>query len=173
MTAHFRKSGVIVDRRQIRAPHRTVAVEQFAGTEHGLVVIFVGRSLKIADGGVDFVFLPEFQCGIQPGRRVVRIQFFGESKFLCRRLRVAQFARRLAEIAAEQTALRLQCRRRLKGRACFDEVPFLHQTKPASQPCLTERGVKFARLVEVNQGNTGLSLIKQDETLKGVGRGQP
>ena len=77
VVAHFRQTSVVVDGSEIGAAHRAVAIKQFPRAKGGAIIVFVGRRFQVADGFVEAIFLPQMQCGIQPRRRIIGIQFFG------------------------------------------------------------------------------------------------
>ena len=160
--AEVAQARIIVNSRKVNGAHRAVLVEQQLRAIDRAVRIQVLRMLQIANGFVDPILLLLYQRGIQPGRRILRIELFCQIQLVHCAGIVSGVAESFREIAAEDGALRLVeggdlevLEPGLRGNARADEPsalrPEAYFAQAAAEPRVAEGAVDCNGAIKIRE----------------------
>ena len=88
------------------------------------------------------------QGRIKPRRRIIRVETFGQIELSGREKIISSVAERLAQVAAQQSALRLQERRRLQVLPARLDIALANAAQPAAQPGVAQGTVDGNGLIK-------------------------
>src|SRR5437868_14818356 len=97
--------------------------------------------LQVANGFVDSTILLFHQSRVKPGRWVIRIKLFCEPELVGGTAEIPGVTVSLAEVTAEDGALRFQRRRDQQILAPSREVAEVNPRQSAPRPGISERGI--------------------------------
>src|SRR6266498_55655 len=121
---------------------------------------------QVAHSLVEAVLLLQQQGGVKPGRGIARVDFRRQTKFLFRVSAVSRVAEGLAQVTAEQRALRLGGRRDLEVEPSFLPASLSNAAQAASQPGVAEPAVNGHGLLEEVDGFAEAVHRAEHETLQ-------
>ena len=125
---------------------------------------------EIANRFVDPVLLLVVQRGIEPTRRVFRIELPRQLQLMRGVAVVSRIAERLGEVAAQHGAVRFQRSRRAQVFPPGRCVTAANPAQAASKPRVRERGVHENRFVKLANGRGNLILRAEQKSFQGQRR---
>ena len=110
--AHVVHARIVINAREVRTAHALILVEQHLRAIDGAVGVQVLRMFQRTDGFVDPVALLIVQRGVEPARRIVRVNPPRQIKLMPGPFSLPRIAEGFAQVAAQHGARRFQRRRR-------------------------------------------------------------
>ena len=148
---HVIHAGIAVNACQICAAHGLILVEQHPRAVNRPVVVKFLGFFQIANRLVDTVLLLVQQRGVKPAGRVIRIELAGQLKFVVGARVIARLAESLAQVTAEDGAIRFQGGSDLQVfTAGFGFSP-ANAAQTTAEPGIAQRTINGYRLVKLLQ----------------------
>ena len=145
---HLGHPIVLVNRREVRAAHTAILIEQQLRPIHAPVFIQRERLLQIGDGFVIPILLLLLDRRIQPRRRVLRIERLCPIEILRRARAIVRLTISLPEIAMKNRPLRFQRRRRLQVEQPRREIAMLDRHQPTPEERIPQRPIELDRFLK-------------------------